>query len=173
MDRTIIFYAILGSLALAAGGVWMIQAAPDFHARAGQVIFGGLVAAGGFGGMALLGLARLIGERGPAISLSPHGLRVSTFSPDVVAWSDILAVGAWRFKTGRGVALTLDPQVSKAIRRSAIARTFGGMSGTKPDVMVVVANGSLTTHNELRELIEAYLCRYGRADLLGLGNFPT
>lgn len=162
-DRTVIFYAVTGCLALTALGVWMILAAPEFS-KSGKMIVGGLVGAIGFGSFALLGIARLLTERGPAITLSPQGLKVPIISPDLVPWSGILAVNEWRFNRHRGIELTLDPMINVAIKRAPIVRVLGGMSGFKPNTLVVSAVGTLTTHDELSTLVEAYFHQLGPAE---------
>lgn len=163
LDRTVIFYWLLAALALAALGVWMIVAAPD-SSKPGKMIVGGLVSAVGFGGMSLLGIKRLLGGRGPAITLSPQGLAVPVASLDLVPWSGIVAVNEWRSHGQRGIELTLDQATDVATKRTWIVRVFGGTSRFKPNRFAFAAVGTLTTHDELSALIEAYYRRYGPAE---------
>lgn len=163
LDRTVIFYYLVVCLAIAAAGVWMIVAAPD-SSKPGKMVVGGLVSAVGFGGMALLGIRRLIGERGPAITLSPRGLKVPVISPDFVPWTGIVAVDEWSLHKQRGIELMLDPATNAATKRTLTTRLFGGMSGFKRNSFVVSAAGTLTTHDELSALVDAYFLQFGPAE---------
>jgi len=101
---------VVGSLALAAIGLWMsgLLWAPPVSRRASPE----MVESAGWAGMILFGLCVVMGaklwlENSEQLRIGQNGIRYSRWSDQVIPWSEIENVSEWRHKGLRSIILHL------------------------------------------------------------------
>jgi hypothetical protein len=153
---------VLGGLAFVVGGYFMTMATEDTARYSASLIrLIGYVAMGFFGLCALLGLWRLLTQRGPVITLSPQGLRDVRVSHDIVPWPAIASIGTWEHSGQRVMVVGLKTGEEEKLRLTTIARLSRGANARLgADGLAIAAQGAKISHDHLIATATAYAQAY-------------
>ncbi len=101
---------VLGALAFVVAGYFMTLATVDTPRYSAALIrLLGYVAMGFFGLCGLIGLWRLMTQRGPVITMSPAGFCDVRVSQNIVPWPAIASIGTWTHSGQRIMVLGSSP----------------------------------------------------------------
>jgi hypothetical protein len=153
---------VLGALAFVVGGCFMSLATVDTPKYSAAVVrLLGYVAIIFFGLCGLIGVWRLLTQRGPVITVSPEGLRDVRVSHDIVPWPAIASIGTWTHSGQRIMVLGLKPGEEAKLRLTTIARMSRGANARLgADGLAIAAQGTKISHDELIATATEYARAY-------------
>jgi hypothetical protein len=169
-SRTIeIAYSPWKMLGLLAAGVVLtalsvviaFELVPGVHARASD--FHKLAAYVGmpfFGLCSIIAAWRLATQRGPAVTITPAGIRDVRVAAEPIPWSAVRGISTWQFQRQKIMVLAVDPAVERALTLTAIARSTRAMNARLgADGLCIAATGLKIAYDTLFETACAYAAR--------------
>lgn len=115
-----------------------------------------------FGSIAATSIWRFFMLPIDGVVLSPEGLRVTRFGPNLIPWSAVMSVGERRNRSGTIVTLHLSPEGLQRIRRPLILSFLHSVDRLLGVTYVMLPHiASDVASLELQRLLGAYARAYG------------
>lgn len=155
------------SILMTAGGVAIAALTPE------NLPVG--IAAGGFFGLCTVIIAwRLVASRGPAVILTPEGIRDVRVSADFVPWTAVEGIGTWEHEGQKIMVLTLAPEFQKTVAWTPVAkwtRSLNRLLGA--DGYCIAPTGLKTSYDALLTTASIYAEAARQGETLVATRKPT
>ena len=135
---------------------------PGTGRRHGMMVPVGVLTIATFGTFALVGIWRLLTQKGPEVTVAPEFLTDIKISKKPIPWSLVTAISSYEFQ-GRidGATLRIDPRLKPHLLLGPISRVLGRLSQTRGEDYVTLTPGSTgLSGKELFDLATAYWSDY-------------
>ena len=114
-----------------------------------------------FGFCAAVAIWRLLGQRGPVVTLSPQGLRDARVAAETIPWNAIRGISTWQMQRQMVLVVAVDPAIEERLTLTRLARwTRSANRRMGADGLIVSAHGLQVGYPTLfyacRDYLEAW-----------------
>lgn len=147
---------VLGCIGFVAASALMIIGVIDGRRFGLDASTVGWIGAIVFGAFLLLALWRLIGTRGPVVTVSPRGLHDTRISRKVIPWSAVRAVSTWEMSKQKIIVVAVTPEAEQAIGLTRMAKWTRGANRSLGADGLCINPGIRAKPDDLLRLIIAF-----------------
>ena len=164
-SRFKLLLTLLGCLAFAALGLYLINGEAEilyrFDISATLVGWITLIVFGLFGAIAA---AQFFADATAMLTISPEGFHDRRMTDEMVPWSAVRSVDAFRMSGQKMVLAAIHPEAEAGLSLKRVARAMRETNARLgADGLVVSTQGLKTTHEEVLTLMSAYANAWGNA----------
>ncbi len=146
----------LGCIGFIVASVLMIIGVIDVRRFGLDASTVGWIGAIVFGAFLMLALWRLIGTRGPVVTVSPRGLHDTRISEKVIPWDAVLGVSTWEMSNQKIIVVAVTPEAEQAIGLTRMAKWTRGANRSLGADGLCINPGIKVKPDDLLRLIIAY-----------------
>lgn len=147
---------VLGCIGFVAASALMIIGVIDGRRFGLDASTVGWIGAIVFGAFLLLALWRLIGTRGPVVTVSPRGLHDTRISKKVIPWSAVRGVSIWQMSNQKIIVVAVTPEAEQAIGLTRMAKWTRGANRSLGADGLCINPGIRAKPDDLLRLIIAF-----------------
>jgi hypothetical protein len=104
-----------------------------------------------------LALWRLVGQRGPVITITPDGIRDTRVAAELIPWRAVQDISTWALQGQKVMVLAVDPAVESRLTTTPIARWSRGANRVLgADGLCITAVGLKIDYKSLLQTSIAY-----------------
>ncbi|MGL4323997.1 MAG: STM3941 family protein [Beijerinckiaceae bacterium] len=156
---------VVAGLAFVILGYVMTQITGSTSRQSAESVrFWGYVSMAFFGPVALIGLWRMVTQRGTVITLAPEGLHDRRVTKSFVPWHAIDSIVTWQHARQRIMVLKVKRSEEEKLQLTPIAGMSRGVNAKLgADGLSITAQGTQISHDNLMAATIAYAERHGRS----------